>query len=236
MSAHALIAGDIGPLALDIAALLTKRGWDISFGFAQEDGEAAVARISTSGLAPKRMRALDFAPDRLAVQVRSLAPFDSFILVPRWSGYASVLAVQPAAWEAALSQNVAEAALVVKAAADILAGQGGGKLVTVLSAASYVAEEGGCVLGVSHQALAVLLKQAALELAPRGVTVNKVLVGGVAGLWQDDVFTGAPVPLTASGNLRDVSEACHYLISDAAAYLTGLELPVDGGLLLGAKG
>lgn len=79
-------------------------------------------------------------------------------------------------------------------------------------------------------------RAAALEFGEHGVRVNCVSPGvigrpGIEEGWPDGVrrFTAAS-PLGRLGTAQDVGDACVFLLSDAAAWITGVDLPVDGGV------
>jgi NAD(P)-dependent dehydrogenase (short-subunit alcohol dehydrogenase family) len=80
-------------------------------------------------------------------------------------------------------------------------------------------------------------KSAARELGPLGIRVNAVspgLIGrpGLAEAWPQGVqaYTAA-TPLGRLGDFEDVADACLFLASPAARWITGAELVVDGGVL-----
>ena len=99
---------------------------------------------------------------------------------------------------------------------------------------------------VSKAALSMLTKMMAVELAPHGITVNTVSPGSAEGgvVWQNiaqghttmEALVGGDlkrhrlgIPLGRLANSADVLGAVRYLLSDAAAHVTGDELRVDGG-------
>ena len=123
--------------------------------------------------------------------------------------------------------------------------------------AAWMQENGGCIVNVasvggirpapvlgaynvSKAALIHLTHQLAMELAP-GVRVNAVAPGVVKTrlselLWSADESAAAAMhPLNAIGTPEDVASAITYLCSDRASWLTGVVLPVDGGVV-GASG
>lgn len=103
----------------------------------------------------------------------------------------------------------------------------GGVVVNDLNAYSYVA---------SKAAIHQLSKQLAADLAPRKINVNALLPGFfptsmTAHLRDDpDANLERSVPMGRLGRADDIVGAVVYLSSRAGAYLTGIELPVDGGL------
>lgn len=97
--------------------------------------------------------------------------------------------------------------------------------------AHYVATKGGVMM---------LARAMALELAPHDITVNLVAPGTIETdinrkMLADPEFRArklAPVPMRRAGTPEDVAGAVTYLVSDAAAYVTGATIVVDGGLTI----
>jgi NAD(P)-dependent dehydrogenase (short-subunit alcohol dehydrogenase family) len=85
--------------------------------------------------------------------------------------------------------------------------------------------------GASKAAVVNLTKYLATHLAPVGVRVNTLSPGGVAG-GQDETFVKkycARVPMARMATPADLAGPLVFLASDAASYVTGIELRVDGG-------
>ena len=87
-----------------------------------------------------------------------------------------------------------------------------------------------------------LTKTLAMECAPLGIWVNAIAPGRVAtpmsGLSPDDEAGEAPVmagliPLGRMATPEEIAQSVFYLVSDAAAYLTGEVLNIDGGMMAG---
>ena len=113
---------------------------------------------------------------------------------------------------------------------------------TVVNTASLGGLVVGPNLGVYHASKAALIhitKQLALELAP-GVRVNAVAPGVVRtrlaeALWKEhEDAVAATTPLGRIGEPEDVASAVAFLASDAASWITGETLLMDGGQILGA--
>jgi 3-oxoacyl-[acyl-carrier protein] reductase len=92
--------------------------------------------------------------------------------------------------------------------------------------------------GASKAAQLGFLRTAAIELAPRQVTVNAVLPGNIATEGLDDMGEDyirgmeAVIPQHRLGTVEDIGHAALFFASDQAGYITGQTLVVDGGQVL----
>lgn len=89
---------------------------------------------------------------------------------------------------------------------------------------------------ISKTGLLVLVRSLALELGPRGIRVNMVSPGQLDNSVDLPVDISRRVPLGRAGRPEEVAEAVAWLASDLAAYVTGQDIEVAGGLMLGLKG
>ncbi|MCC3330835.1 SDR family NAD(P)-dependent oxidoreductase [Nocardia abscessus] len=114
---------------------------------------------------------------------------------------------------------------------------GGGSIVNISSQAGLEGLMGHAAYGSSKWGLRGLTKTAALELGPAGIRVNSVHPGPIATPMVPYLTTGPgsfpSLPLQRTGVPEEVAELVAFLASDAAAYITGAEVTVDGGLAAG---
>jgi NAD(P)-dependent dehydrogenase (short-subunit alcohol dehydrogenase family) len=155
-------------------------------------------------------------------------------------------------WRRVHSANVEGVFLGCKHAIPALAERaaqwrGGAAIVNLSSVAGLVGFAGGACYGASKGAVRLMTKCLALELAPMKIRVNSVHPGVIDTLMGREVVTGFATatgtgeneararvdhlhPMGHMGAVTDIAEAIVYLASDKAAFMTGSEMVVDGGL------
>ncbi len=150
---------------------------------------------------------------------------------------ASLLELTPEQWGAVIDANLRSVFLCTQAAARQMIAQGaGGAIINVTSIeAEHPAPSHSHYTAAKAGAL-MFTKQSAAELGPHGIRVNAVAPGLIwrADLderWPDGVarFQRA-APLGRLGMPEDVADACLFLASPAARWITGASLTVDGGV------
>jgi NAD(P)-dependent dehydrogenase (short-subunit alcohol dehydrogenase family) len=116
--------------------------------------------------------------------------------------------------------------------------QGGGAIVNTASAAGLVGVEGLCAYNASKHGVVGLTKTAALEFAQKNIRVNCVCPGLIntpmvarmidsGGMNEQDFVAGEPVG--RMGKPDEIGEGVAWLLSDAASFVTGHSLSIDGG-------
>jgi NAD(P)-dependent dehydrogenase (short-subunit alcohol dehydrogenase family) len=123
------------------------------------------------------------------------------------------------------------------AAKHMIARGGGGAIVNVASIEGVQPAAGHSHYAASKAAVLMHSRAAALELGPRGIRVNAVAPGlidrvGLAQAWPEGVNRWlAACPLGSLGTTNDVADAVLFLLSNAARWISGATLVVDGGML-----
>ncbi|WP_067692100.1 SDR family NAD(P)-dependent oxidoreductase [Nocardia jejuensis] len=139
--------------------------------------------------------------------------------------------------ERILKVNLLGAFNGIKAVLPAMTAAGGGSIVNISSQAGLEGLMNHSAYGSSKWGLRGLSKIAALELGPSQIRVNSVHPGPIATPMVPYLTTGPgsfpTLPLERSGLPEEVAELVAFLASDAAAYITGAEVTVDGGLAAG---
>jgi NAD(P)-dependent dehydrogenase (short-subunit alcohol dehydrogenase family) len=155
------------------------------------------------------------------------------------AGRATVVDVDEADWDHLMRVNVTSMMLACKHAIPAMARNGGGAIVNISSIAA-MRPRGLTPYSVSKGAVIALTRAMAVDHAPQGIRVNciapgpvytpMVYAGGMSPEVREQRRRASPLGLEGTG--WDIGWAALFLVSDEARYITGVVLPVDGGVTL----
>ena len=151
-----------------------------------------------------------------------------------------MLDVDEATFDRVFNVNVKSIYHMTRAVVPLLRQQGQGSIINIGSTAGLRPRPGLTWYNASKGAVNLLSKSMAAELGPDGIRVNAICpVMGATGLIEQFLGTAdtpeararitAGIPLGRMSTPDDVAQAALYLAGDASAFITGVELPVDGG-------
>ncbi|WP_187368967.1 SDR family NAD(P)-dependent oxidoreductase [Baekduia soli] len=147
------------------------------------------------------------------------------------------LEVTPEDWHHVMDVNLSGAFYCAQHAGRAMVAQGSGSIVNISSAAGLVAVDRRVAYNASKAGLLGLTRGLARDLGGRGVRVNAVCPGLIRTpltepYFEDEAWVAAlsdVIPSGSAGEPEHIGDACAFLLSDLAAYITGIALPVDGG-------
>ncbi len=246
----AIVTGGASGIGAATASEFASRGAATAiFDINREGGERVVEQIRMAGgrAVFERVDVADAAACRSGVEavVAALGQVD-FLVNNAVSFIAKGLDVTTADWNQSLGVNVRGYSNMVQACYGPMR-QAGGAIVNLASISGHVAQRNRWTYNASKGAILALSRCQALDLAADGIRVNVVSPGWI---WTPEVAKAAngdrarwePVwgqyhILRRLGEPVEVARAILFLCSDDASFITGAELPVDGGYLaLGSEG
>jgi len=238
----ALVTGASRGLGAAIAERLGADGFAVAVNYARSAAQAdeVVARIREAGSPAEAFQA--DVTDETAVAELVANVHDRLgavhALVLNATGPQPASAIADVTWQAHLDQLeffVKSPTLLMQAVLPAMTRAGGGRVIHVGSDIIERALPGNSAYAAAKAAQLGLARVWARELAPLGITVNTVAPGWVpverhesSSAAERDEYLSS-VPLGRMGAPADVAGAVSYLASDAAAFVTGVRLAVNGG-------
>jgi NAD(P)-dependent dehydrogenase (short-subunit alcohol dehydrogenase family) len=157
----------------------------------------------------------------------------------------SVLETDPSVFDLTFDVNLSGAIRVIRAVVPHMRAAGGGSMVHIASVVGLRNMENIQAGGpadayqLSKAAVVSLSRSLAMQLAPERIRSNTICPGAVATPMTAEIYAqearvaamSARTPLGRIGQPQDVASAVAFLLSDRASFITGIDLPVDGGIL-----
>lgn len=139
-------------------------------------------------------------------------------------------------WDAVIAINLRGTFLFTRAAARPMMKGRRGRIINIASVSGLMGNPGQANYSASKAGVIGLTRTVARELAPRNITVNAIAPGFIAtemtAKLGDEILAEVrkQIPLGRLGDPQDIADAVLYLASEAAGFVTGQVLTVDGGL------
>lgn len=242
---RALVTGGSRGVGRATALLLARAGADVGIGFVsrEADAEHTVAELRKHGASAWAQAAdIGTAAGAEALFERALSEWGGLDLFVGNAGIwppddVPIAQMTDAQWRRTVDANLHSLFHTVRTAARTLADHG--RIVLVSSTAGQRGEAGHADYAATKGAMLSLAKGVAVELAPRGITVNCVAPG-----WIDTEMVAGPlagsgrtriesqIPLGRVASAEDVAGPIVFLCSELARHITGEVLNVNGGSVL----
>jgi 3-oxoacyl-[acyl-carrier protein] reductase len=234
-----LVTGGTKGIGKGIASVFARAGANVAVaGRDRERGEAAAAELGGAYVEADIRRAEDC--ERMAAE--TVERFGSLDVLCANAGVfpdCKLDDMTEADIDEIFATNVKGTMLSVKACLPALERSGHGRVVVTSSITGPITGyPGWCHYGATKAAQLGFLRTAAIELAPKGVTINAVMPGnieteGLAELGPDyRSKMESSIPQRKLGTVDDIGFAALFLATDEAGYITGQTIVVDGGQVL----
>ena len=213
-----------------IADVLEQDGRKVEAEIAETGGEAVFVHLDVTDEEEWK--------EVIAATVSRYGKLDILVNNAGISGSTSPETMDTEAWDNLMEINAKGVFLGIKHAIPEMQKVGGGSIVNISSISGMVGQEYTHMgYNASKGAVRILTKSAAVQQAKNGIRVNSVHPGVMPPMLTSRV-TSEPslrqqmidsVPMAREGRREEVANAVLFLASDDASYITGAELPVDGG-------
>lgn len=150
-----------------------------------------------------------------------------------------VLRMKRADWDAVIATNLTGAHLCIQAVLGSMLKQRWGRIINITSVVGEIGQAGQANYAASKAGLIGLTMAVAREVASRNITVNAVAPGYIETAMTDNLPAEVKdtllksIPLGRIGKEEEIAAAVRFLASEAAGYITGHVLRVNGGMLMG---
>lgn len=242
----AFVTGAGRGIGEEVATLLARRGATVGVADLDANGvDQTCARVAREG-----GRALGFvvdASDRegvleaVASLRRQCGRLDSVVASAMWIRYESLADVRGPTIDRMMDVGLKAVFWAAQAAQQHMDSERGGAIITFASPVADRGHRGTAGYTAVKGGVAALTREMAMELAPQGIRVNAVTPGATPTPGAHAVVDEAgwelrrrATPLGRLGTPVDIAEAVAFLVSPRAAFITGENLHVDGGLTAGA--
>lgn len=241
----AFVTGASRGIGRAIATAIARAGHPVGFCYGSDgDGAAETqAAIEAEGVKALAVRADVTDPAAVDAGFSAVeAAFGRVTILVNNAGIARdglIARMSDEHWQAVIDTNLTGAFNTIRRATPGMMRERYGRIVNVSSAAGQMGQAGQANYAAAKAGLLGLSRSIARELAPRHITCNVVAPGPIVTAMTDDMPAEwqsqieAAVPLGRFGTAEECAAVVAFLCSDAASYVTGALVPVDGGLGMG---
>lgn len=240
----ALVTGASRGIGRAIALKLAADGCNVVVNYAGSEAAAAetVAKIKELGreaiMVKANVSSVDDVNDMFKTALETFGQIDILVNNAGITRDNLMMRMKEDEWDDVIDTNLKGVFNCIKAATRPMMKQRSGRIINITSVVGVLGNAGQANYVAAKAGVIGLTKTAARELASRGITVNAVAPGFIAtdmtDVLPEDVKANllTQIPLSRLGQADEIASVVHFLASDAAAYMTGQTLHVDGGMYM----
>jgi NAD(P)-dependent dehydrogenase (short-subunit alcohol dehydrogenase family) len=236
------VFGGTSGINLGIAEAFASAGATLGVASRSQDKvDAAVARLSQSGRAASGysldVRQPQAVADALAAYTQLHGTIDVLVSGAAGNFPAAAASLSPNGFKSVVDIDLLGTFNVMRAAYEHLT-KPGASVISISAPQAIIPMAMQVHVCAAKAGVDMVTRTLAIEWGPQGIRINSVIPGpidgteGMARLTPDEASRDAvvrAVPMRRMGTPRDIADACLFLASDAARYVSGAILPVDGG-------
>ncbi|SFJ61072.1 3-oxoacyl-[acyl-carrier-protein] reductase [Thermoflavimicrobium dichotomicum] len=239
----AVVTGGSRGIGRAIAVTLAQAGADVAIFYAgnRQAAEETVGQIQAAGRKALALQVDVSNSEQVDAAFKEvLAAFDRIDILVNNAGITRdnlLMRMKEEDWDQVINTNLKGVFLCTKAVTRPMMKQRKGRIINISSVVGVAGNPGQANYVAAKAGVIGLTKTTAKELASRGITVNAIAPGFI----ETDMTAVLPedlkrqmldqIPLGRFGSVEDVAEAVKFLASDAAGYITGQTIHVDGGMV-----
>ncbi len=237
---RALVTGASGGIGREIAKALAQAGASVALSgtrvAALEDTAAAMG--GTHPILPCNLSDLDAVDKLVPAAEAALGGLDILVNNAGMTRDNLFMRMKNEEWDEVLAVNLTAAFHLTRAVLRGMMKQRFGRIISITSVVGVAGNPGQANYAASKAGLIGMSKSLAQEVASRNITVNSVAPGFITSAMTDELNDKqreqilAKVPAGRLGTAEEVAGCTVFLASDAAAYITGHTLNVNGGMLM----
>ena len=242
----ALVTGGSRGIGRECVIELTKAGNQVAFSYSSDSAGAEETITQASAFGEK--------PVAIKSDVSSAQGVDElFTKIEDEIGIVSILVnnagitrdtllmrMKDEQWDDVIQTNLTGSFYTMRRASRNMMKNKWGRIINMSSVNAYVGPVGQANYAAATAGLIGITRSVAREFASRNITANVIAPGVIATAmveetpqeWRDQM--NSTIPLARFGEPQEIAHAVRFLASDEASYLTGIVLPVDGGVGMGA--
>ena len=215
-------------MGAECARALAGRGYKVAILSSSGRGEALAEELGGIGVTGSNLE-----PDDLRKLVdATVAEYGRIDAVVNSAGHGpkgDLLSLTDEDWHRGMEVYFLNVVRVCRLVTPILERSGGGAIVNISTYATFEPEPFFPTSGVFRSGLAAFTKLYADRCAEKNIRINNVLPGFIDSLPEKEDFR-LRIPMGRYGTVSEIAETVAFLLSDGAAYITGQNIRVDGGI------